>query len=273
MAATCQASARITAKQSRRRHSPRGARQRMEFDSAELAELVMASKLVPTGDRSNKNVDIPARRQFLDADALSTAAPSSTEHSPELPCMASNLEAWPALRKAECDWELCDESVDAEEVWEDLPEPALALEGFGAPEAMPQSTVSWWVVSGNDSTDPSTLKTSVLAEGQEVTSTATFADLLRDHQGVQAPPACGAPMPPLHRSSGASMAQPQRVVAAKTDEPSELPDPCWHGWKKDKASWNTKQRLKVAHSKEQKQRQSQHSRKLMDDEDSLQNEA
>lgn len=269
MAASCQASARITPKQSRRRHSPRGARQRMEFDSAELAELVMASKLVPTGDRANKNVDGPVWKHFLDAEALSTAAPSSTEQSPELPCMVSNLEAWPALQKAESGWQLC-----GEELWEDLPEPALAIDGFEASEAVPQSTASWWVVSDNELIDPSTLQASGLAEGEEVASKATFADLLRDHQGAQAPPACGALMPPLHRSSGATTVQPHKVVAAEPDEHSELPDPRWHGWKKDKASWNTKQRLKVAHQKEQKQLQSQQSCNSMDDEeDDLRNEA
>lgn len=249
----------------------------MEFDSAELAELVMASKLVPTGDRANKNVDGPVWKHFLDAEALSTAAPSSTEQSPELPCMVSNLEAWPALQKAECGWQLCDEALDSEELWEDLPEPALAIEGSEASEAVPQSKASWWVVSDNDSTDvvysTDPLKDSGLAEGEEVASKATFADLLRDHQGAQAPPACGALMPPLHRSSGATTAQPHKVVAAEPDEHSELPDPRWHGWKKDKASWNTKQRLKVAHQKEQKQLQSQQSCNSMDDEDDLRNEA
>jgi len=198
-------------------------------------------------------------KHFLDDEALSTAAPS-TEQSPEIPLLVSNLEAWPALPKVECGWEVCHEALDAEEIWEGLPEPAVAIEGL--PQSLAQRLASWWVVSDNDTTDPSTLKDSGLAEDEEVAK-ATFADLLRDHQGAQAPPACGALMPPLHRS----IALPHKVVATEPDEYSDLPDRRGHGWKKDKASWNTKQRLRVAHQKEQKQRQSQQSCNLMDKEE------
>jgi len=241
----------------------------MKFSTAELHELVMASELVPTG-RCNGTVAVP--KSPVDFDAVSTTVPSSAEQSPELPCMISDLKAWPSLPKPEDGWNFCAETSDIKDIWEDLPEPAVALEGVESKKqtAAPswiQSMTSWWLVPGSDSTEPPMVTTSSLPDGNKDESKETFADLLRDQRGGPLPSACGAIKPPIRAQS---LCRPDGAATVALDDvdddsiDSELQNAQRHGYTNhDKASWNTKQIRKVARQKARRCSQSSQNRSLM----------
>lgn len=228
----------------------------MKFSTAELHELVMASELVPTG-RCNGTVAVP--KSHVDFDAVSTAVPSSAEQSPELPCMISDLKAWPSLPKPEDGWNFCAETSDIKDIWEDLPEPALAMDAFDESDDVKcggQSITSWWLVPGSESTEPSKLKTSSC---EEMAKKSTFAAILQNQRGGDRPSMWGTPMPgtrvqPLLRRNGAPAAAKVQVLF---DEENIQ----WHGWKKhNKESWNTKRHLNVLDHKTRRRTQSGQSR-------------
>lgn len=254
-----------------RRHNSRSDR-RMKFSSSELHELVIASDLVPTG-RCKGAAAVPKSPVVFDA--VSTAVPSSAEQSPELPCMISDFKAWPSLPKPEDGWNFCAETSDIKDIWEDLPEPAVALEVMeskkqaDAPSWI-QSMASWWLVPGSDSTEPPMVKTSSLPDGNKDGSKETFADLLRDLQGGPLPSACGTLMPAIRAQSlcrndgAATVALDGAATVADDSIDSELQNAQRHGYTNhDKASWNTKQLRKVAGQKARRFSQSSQTRGLM----------
>jgi len=234
-----------------RRSTERGPKRGVNFGGNELDELVMTSELVPTG-----------RKYSVDFDTLSTAPPSSAEQSPELACMASDVEAFPSLREAyESAWDFCSDDPNDEELWLDLPGPALPLEGMeDSPKRSPsnQSTASWWLVPGADS-EPPTFKSSALDEGEAIyagPAEATWAEKLQSQQGspdqngdyYKAPPESGTQLPairarPLQKRTGSAT----KDGAAVEDEVEESYETPLHGWqKREKTSWNKKQWRKVA---------------------------
>jgi len=258
----------------------------------DLDDLAMAGELVLKECHTSAG---PVHKQSGYSETLSTAAPSSAEQSPELACMASEIETWPSLREAESGWDFCSESSDIEEFWEDLPEPALAIEGLKPSETAPQSEkqldappcakTGWWIVPEIESSDPATAKTSGLPENEEATNKLTFAALVRDQlppaaftpaEDFMLPPAAGTLMPairtqPVQRRNGTTTAQPAEPGGAKDqtsldDEDSELYTPQRHGWKKEhKGSWNTKQQRKGAQHKARRIFQSCQSRGWLED--------
>jgi len=231
----------------------------------------MASELVPTGRCEGAAA---VQKSPVDFDAVSTAVPSSAEQSPELLCMISDLQAWPSLPKPEDGWNFCAETSDIKDIWEDLPEPAMALEGVESKKQVHvpswvQSMTSWWLVPGSDSTEPPMVTTSSLPDGNTVESKETFADLLRDQHGGPLPSACGAIMPPIRaqrlcRPDGAATVALDDVDDDSID--SELQNAQRHGYTNhDKASWNTKQIRKVAQQKARRVSQSSQNRSLEDE--------
>lgn len=257
----------------------RGARRNMNFSSAELDELVIASQLVPTG--LNKSTDI-VQKYSVDSEALSTADPSSAEQSPELVCMESELGAWPTLRQQELmGWDFCSDDSDNEEFWKDLPEPALAVEGTPEVVKSKRGNAPWVLVPESGSTESATVIAAGLAETDETASKTTLADLLRERQTDVRPPAAGAYMPPvrarpLQRRNGEAAAEPGIAKDQHTFDDSEQSEShkAQHGWKNQhKATWNAKQQRKVAEQKSRKLAQSCQSRGWLEDEDDLQDEA
>lgn len=253
----------------------------MKFSTAELHELMVASALVPTGCCKGAAA-VP--KSPVDSDVASTAVPSSAEQSPELPCMISDLKAWPSLPKPEDGWNFCTETSDIKDkdIWEDLPEPAVAVEGVESNKQTGASTwiqsmTSWWLVPGSESTEPPMMETSSLPDGNEDGSKETFADLLRDQHSCPLPAACGTLMPAIRaqslcRHDGAATVALDGAGALDDDSiDSELRSAQRHGYTNhDKASWNTKHLRKVAGQKARRFGQSSQSRGLMD---SLEDEA
>lgn len=222
----------------------RGSRKGMNFTSSELEDLLKASQLVPEGCCNKRSVDV---------DILSTAEPSSAEHTPELNCMVSEMEAWPSLREAvEKGWDFCSEGSDDEDLWEDLPTPALAMEDDIEQHLDQQPKNSWWLVPGSGSPETEPVNSEAAEDPK-----STFADLVRDQQSNAQPPAAG------YRSAAPAARRSGHRASGSEDEviPEELQSIQYHGWnQKHKTSWNTKQKRKVAQHKEQRVTQSERSR-------------
>lgn len=249
------------------RQTSRGARHSIKISPSELHELLLASELVPT--ESSKTVR-PVRKFSDDLETMPTAAPSSSEGSPELTCMTGDLQAWPSLPAAEDEWSFCNEASDIKDVWEDLPEPALAQDALDGrhSDAPPssQSITSWWLVSRDESTEPSKLTTSNFARGQDMAKKLTFAAILRTQQGGHLPSKWGTAMPgtcvqPLLRRNVAPAAANGLALFSEDPDIAELENIQWHGWSKhNKESWNTKRHLNVLDHKTRRRTQTGQSR-------------
>lgn len=267
----------------------RAARRGMKLAGAELDELVIASALVPTG---------AVCKPYIDSDTLSTAVPSSAEQSPELNCMVSETDHWPSLREAELnDWDFC---CEGEELWEDLPEPAVPVDmpeseqlEISSPNSDP--VTSWLLVPGSaDTAEP--------AESEEAPK-MTFADKLREQQSGQTndavPPAAGTSVPatrrghislfdiawgfdtsghagislpirarPLQRRTGNGQAGDSQGQASRQTIDDGLADTRQHGWTREhKSSWNTKQQRKVAGREARRNEQSWKSRGWLEEDE------
>jgi len=267
MTAVSQAPAGTTGKQSnaprassvRRQGPQRGRTARStkygeKIDSNELRELVIASELVPTGH--SKKVAAPP----TDLDSLSTAAPSA-EQSPDLTCMESALKSWPPLPTAEDGWNFCGEASDINDIWEDLPEPALAIEGMkpsGNDDDLelgsPPRTQSWWLIPGFGLTE----NTLSLADRPDVAPKLTFAGLLQDQQAGHFPSAHGIVAPAMRKRAAQRLSITIAVNGDPTvpDEMEEQMSSQWHGWtKQHKGTWSAKQCRKVADRKWQRREQ------------------
>jgi hypothetical protein len=233
----------------------------MKLGNAELNELVIASALVPTGEVRKSNVD---------SETLSTAVPSSAEQSPELNCLASEAENWPSLREAvEVGWDFCSEGSDLEELWEDLPEPAMPVD---LPESERQEDVSpnsWMLIPVGDESEHVRPKTAA-CENEEVIQKPTFADVLRDEQCSQMPPAAGTTMPSLRART---LPRRSQTGAGHVDEDAnqeDLQSVRQHGWTREhKASRNAKQQRKVADREARRVTQSCKARGWLDDEEGI----
>jgi hypothetical protein len=248
----------------RRRYSKTGARHGMKLGNAELDELVSASALVPTGEVRKSNVD---------SETLSTAVPSSAEHSPELNCLASDAENWPSLREAvEVGWDFCSEGSDLEELWEDLPEPAMPVD---LPESERQEDVSpksWMLIPAGDESEHIRPKTADVCEN-EVIQKPTFADVLRDEQCSQMPPAAGTAMPSLRARTLPRRSQTGAGHVYQDINQEDLQDlqsARQHGWTREhKASRNARQQRKVADREARRVTQSCKARGWLDDQEEI----
>jgi len=244
MAMICAAEANKKATQqseaAERRHgrgSSRGPRRGMSLGNDELDEIVIARALAAAQARPMKPVQ---KHDESDLCAASTAEPSSAEPSPVLACITSETDVWPSLREAvESGWDFCSEGgsdID-EELWEDLPGPALAVEGLDSPS---MKIGKWLLVQ---ETEPESSK----PESAEAASKATFADLLKKkgETADMVPPAAGTAMPPMRYAP-----MQRRPGIAKDDvdedEQSELYSTQLHGHKHHRASRNSKQQRKTA---------------------------
>jgi hypothetical protein len=286
MAMNCQTQANRKIKQSeahgmRRRSNSRGARRGMNFGSTEMDELVMASTLVPTCCNAATS---PVLKPVADFETASTAPPSA-EQSPELSCMVDEADSWPSLREAvESGWDFCSEAADSEEFWEDLPEPALSIEGLEAGTKSEQSqeegATSWLIVREGESTSASNM-----APTDEVATKATFADMLRERLAREdevkdglLPAASGASMPalrarPVQRRSRSAVNLSSTQELTEEDEQFEMHIQQWHGWKKEhKATWSAKQQRKVAERQAQRISQSWKSRGWLEEDAEAQDE-
>lgn len=267
MASSAPAAARRQSE--RRRPSSRGPKRGMNYGGLELEELVLASELVPTGSGGLS----PTCKYSIDFDTASTVPPSSAGQSPDLACMASAADAWPSLREADLNgWDFCSDGSDTEDFWEDLPEPALPIEGVedspkqsGTPSS--GKTMANWLLL--DEAEPATLRSSKIEEIQEGPAQATLAELLRYQQSSfnTVPPAFGGQMPsirsqPVPRRNGAAA---EKRVVAEDVESSGPPAPEWD--LRDNASWNKKQQRKVADRKAKKVGQSCKTRGWMQDDE------
>jgi hypothetical protein len=88
----------------------------------DLEELVQTSKLVPyVAAKTDTRVQL---------DTPATTAPSSAVPSPLLECIVNDAvgEAWPSLREAVNGWDFCSDGSDTDDLWENLPEPALDID-------------------------------------------------------------------------------------------------------------------------------------------------
>jgi hypothetical protein len=242
----------------------------------DLDELVQASALVPTWC---------VRKQYVDVEKASTAAPSSAQQSPELFCM-ENDEAWPSLPDAtEPGWDFCHAGTNTEEVWE-LPPPAVPLEDnhseMNSNPAACAANSGWCLVPGSGSTPviPKAVdarKISELDGRVELTPKATFASLLRAQPSRTAAstvkPANDAPR--VRRRAGINATPSERCPSqaangaglTSQEESADLDQADqWHGWKNQhKASRNTRHECKMANQKARKLRQSCLSRGWMKD--------
>jgi len=206
---------------------------------------------------------------------LSTAAPSSAEQSPELNCMVSEAENWPSLRAAaENGWDFCSEGSDTEDIWEDLPSPAVPIDELETESQEMHSPTSepltsWLLVPGSDR-----VPEQASAENEEAPK-LTYADLLREQEKNDAmPPAAGTAMPairarPMPRRPGhtgeAGDSEDQSLCLAAV---GEYADARQHGWKRQhKASRNTKQQRKVAEREARRNVQSWESRGWLEEEE------
>jgi len=241
----------------------RCAQRSMKISPSELHELLMASELVP---KESRKVVCQVQKLSADLESMPTAAPSSAEQSPELTCITSDLQAWPSLPAAEDEWSFCNETSDIKDIWEDLPEPALAMDAFDESDDVKcggQSITRWWLVPGSESTEPSKLKTSSC---EEMAKKSTFAAILQNQRGGDRPSMWGTPMPgtrvqPLLRRNGAPAAAKGQVLLDEDPDGSESENIQWHGWKKhNKESWNTKRHLNVLDHKTRRRTQSGQSR-------------
>jgi len=274
MSGVCVANQKVNVPQ--RHHTPRGARRSMKFDSSELHELRLTSELVPSG---NSQAVEAMQKSYCDMETASTIAPSSAEQSPELACMESDLKSWPSLQYATDGWNMCDEDSDIGDTWEDLPEPALALEGVEAADGCPkvdtpasESPMNWWLIPGFGTAE----NTSAMAKNQDAPAKATYADLLRDQKHGQSSLTCGTSTHLMHsktmyrgQSAGTAGDKMHNDMIEDADE-VEAQGIRWHGWKHEhKASWNAKLQRKIATRKLQRQLQSRTARCSSEEEDAI----
>merc|ERR1719440_108054 len=193
-------------------------------------------------------------KRYEDFEAASTAVPSSAEQSPELACMESDLQTWPSLPNTEDDWNICED-----EMWEDLPEPALPINTEEDNNDVIPAT-SWWLIPGFGLTE----NASSIPLGEGETIKTLYADLCRNEEGPQFPPASGAIFPVVRsRDSQRSLWKPTEHCQDDAVPDFELDFKRSRGWKHaHKATWNAKLQRKVdAHKKQRDiQRQQMHCR-------------
>jgi hypothetical protein len=170
---------------------------------AELEELVQTSKLVPKVDMKT---DTHVQMQPI---TPATTAPSSATTSPLLECIIDDtaVDAWPSLREAVNGWDFCSDSSDPEDMWENLPEPAIDLDDYYVDLLEGAHTEKAVIAASLE--DPG-------HSGEEEQEKATLADLLRGKQDADEisvqPPVLGARMPPSeHRMRG-------RQIQASTEQ-------------------------------------------------------
>lgn len=251
----------------RRQGASREPRRGVNFATGEIEELVKTSQIVPVAPGQLVHSDIVRmRKNSIDSDTASTMAPTSAESSPMLAFVVADVNAttWPSLRQASAPgWDFCSDASDDEELWQDLPEPAVSLDDDSTSEQSSKksdaSPASWCYVPAKGYVPPPTMQLEV-PEVSEPNSKQSFADMVREQPTNEAghvlPPAPGALMPairaqPLQRRNAAKSTQHDGVVADEVNEELEL---CfltqYHGWTKEhKASRNKRYQRGLAHQK------------------------
>jgi len=209
----------------------------------ELQDLVSKSELETDGQSDTED---PVSQKVFDAETVSTAVPSSAEQSPDLACLPSDADAWPSLREAESGWDFCSDQSDNEDLWEALPEPALALEGLEStsdsnePSCVPSlaADTNWWLVAGVDPTRSPKLTAGSLKHAEDSAAKPTFADLMKDGEKVQFSPPCGPAKPPVRVES----MQRRTLTFAPADDRVALDEHVQEGRKGRRSSRRTKRR-------------------------------
>lgn len=109
---------------------------------------------------------------------------------------------------------------------------------------------SWMLIPAGDESEHARPKATDVCENEEAIQKPTFADVLRDEQCSQMPPAAGTTMPsfrarslPRRSQTGAGHVEDAKDV--NQEDLQDLQSARQHGWKREhKASWNAKQQRK-----------------------------
>jgi len=236
-----------------RKHKTRWEHPQQHFSDAEIKELVQTSKMIACDQYGAAETAWRAEPRDYDSDCddASTAAPASSKPSPAIDLLVSDEADFPTLKKATVDpgWELCD---DAQDDFEDLPEPALDEE-----EAERIAHDTWCVVQPTASETPqqtlpadATVKPSYAAIVQSQ-SNPESADVFQYRTSVV--------MPELHSTASLRRAPSTTVKEGTPDEaggyglkPGSRADT---RMKTAKASRNTKEQMKVTKHKESRNEQ------------------
>jgi len=259
----------------RRQGASREPRRGVNFATGEIEELVKTSQIVPVsapGQLVHSDIVLTTglkaggrmRKNSIDSDTASTMAPTSAESSPMLAFVVADANAttWPSLREASAPgWDFCSDASDDEELWQDLPEPAVSLDDDSTSEQSSKksdaSPASWCYVPAKGYVPPLTMQSEV-PEVSEPNSKPSFADVVREQPTDQAghvlPPAPGALMPtiraqPLQRRNAANSTQHDGDVADEVNEELEFGFLTqYHGWtKQHKASRSKRYQRGLAH--------------------------
>jgi len=211
-----------TCKEYRTRCSSNSVRRSSKVASVERDELVETDDFMPFG--------VTSRKGSCDSESASTLAPSA-ETSPALTFVADAADAdeptWPSLREATSGFDFCSDCSDSEELWEDLPEPALDID-----DSVPQAATA-------------------------AKPKLSYAELLcQNPSGPSArvnPPACGTLVVPPNAKQ--PLQRPGHGISNTVspndgdihDQDFESHVTQRHGWtKQHKTSWNKKQQRRVA---------------------------
>jgi len=277
----------VPARRRERNGASREPRRAINFAAGEIEELVKTSEIVPVADGKTRNLSVDSmvgklvtgsrmRKNSIDSDAVSTLAPNSAEPSPMLGFVADgNASTWPSLREASSGWDFCSNASEDEDLWQDLPEPAVGLdetpqsgESSKKPNASPSS---WCYVPANGNAESD--------QQEAITSSPkmTFADMVREQPEDQvahvSPPAPGAIMPtirgrPLQRRNGST----SRTAMLDGDDADQVNEDLehafvsqYHGWTKEhKASHNARYQRVVKYQMAQRDKQRAQSKKHCD---------
>lgn len=277
-AANGEKSSSVPPRRRERNGASREPRRAVNFAAGEIEELVKTSQMVPVIDGQARNLSVDSavgklgrmRKNSIDEDAASTIAPNSAEPSPLLGFVADgNALTWPSLREASSGWDFCSDASEEEDLWQDLPEPAVSLDV--SPKSGETSTKSnpapakWCYVPAEQ------------AEAVAASPKMSFADMLKEQPKVQAghvsPPAPGTVMPtirgrPLQRRTGGT----SRTALQNGDDADQINEDLelafvsqYHGWtKQHKASRNARYQRVLKYQMAQRDNQRTQSRKHCD---------
>lgn len=296
VAASGEKSSSLPPRRRERNGASREPRRAVNFAAGEIEELVKTSEMVPVVDGKARNLSVDSavgklvhshltsttgsvgrvRKNSIDSDAASTMAPNSAEPSPMLGFVADgNASTWPSLREASSGWDFCSDASEDEDLWQDLPEPLIALDespqSGQSSKKSDASPASWCYVPAGGNTP--TEQTEAITSSPKI----SFADMVREQPKEQAdhvsPPAPGALMPtirgrPLQRRSGSK----SRTAMCDGDDADEINDDLedtfvtqYHGWTKDhKASRSARYQRVLKYQMALRDKQRAQSRKHCD---------
>jgi len=217
--------------------------------AAELADLLLASELVPTA----------TKKAAVETSSLPTTTPSSAEPSPLLTVLPNPgpEDAWPSLRESVCGWDFCSEASDDELEEALLPPPAQKLEEAEAVEE--------WCLVSKGRKQPAVVEQAPTAVDAQQPS---FADMVKGRSSSKQvlPPVSGTRLSPLRPRSPRRAPTPVEEDEDDTMDIMPFQNGKGRGWtKQHKASWSTKLQRKVAEKSASRAVQSFHSRGWIQD--------